>query len=111
MSTQRLEAVARATFGADGTATAAFQTVQPWKRWRVNRTAVSSTSANLTAVSTYRNTPGPANLIDAAAYSGNGDSSDTAFVLEAGETLTVQWTGGTPGATATATVSGEFEDA
>lgn len=109
MSTQRLEQVARATFDANGRATITFPTVPAWHRWTVTRTSVTTTSTALTSCNTYKGDPAAANILDSAPYSGNGDSSDTSIVLEAGEWLSVRWENGTPGATATATIGGTDE--
>jgi len=58
----------------------------------------------------YRNSALPSNIIDnSAPYSGNDDTSDTSFQLQAGELLVVQWTGCSAGAVCTLTFSGTLE--
>lgn len=102
-----VELAGSATFGADGVATVRFDTVPPFQLWRLYRLSVSATSTNRTAAQVYRSSATPANLLDSAPYSGNDDTTDTVFDLRAGESLIVQWTGGTPGAVATVTATGE----
>lgn len=104
--TLQIEQVASAVFDGSGVATATFPAVPIYTRWTVTRVAVSTTSATRTAVSVYRNSAAAPNLIDTDPYGGNGNSTDTVSELAASETLVVQWTGGTPGAVATATMSG-----
>jgi hypothetical protein len=49
----------------------------------------------------------PTNLIDLSNHNGNGDVSDSIIDLSPGEKLLGVWDGGTVGASATITVTGE----
>jgi hypothetical protein len=77
-------------------------------RWRVTNTAVNTSTA--TAHPTCRTFLGssavPSAQLDAT-FAGDNDSSDTVYELAAGQRVTVQWTGGDNGATATCTLYGE----
>jgi hypothetical protein len=96
----------QASFDAGGIATVRFGPVPPGGRWRITNLSVSTTSALRTTARVYKNAVSPAQQRDVSVSGGNSDSSDTVHELLAGETLIVQWTGGTPGATATATIGG-----
>jgi len=75
--------------------------------WHVTNTAVSTSSAAAhPKAQVFLGVPIPGNLRDAT-YAGDNDSSDTVYDLRAGQILTVVWTGGDPGATATAVLSGQ----
>ena len=106
-----VEITLQATVNASGVATVQTATVPPWKSWRLTRVAVACTSTARTQASLYRNTPGAANLLDAAAVSGNLDTTDTVIDLRQNEYLSVQWTGGYVGSIATVTISGTQSDA
>lgn len=72
----------------------------PGVDWIVNLTSVStSTAVKKAAVNTYRNAVSQATLIDTT-LSGNADTSDTRILLQPGEQLVCQWTGGDVGAKA-----------
>jgi hypothetical protein len=105
----RVELFASAVFGADGTATARTAPV-PWGRiYRIASVAVR-TSIGLTprtAATVYRNSPLDNNRVDTTLTRGNGSATDVPVELLAGELLVVVWSGGTPGATASFTASGE----
>jgi hypothetical protein len=92
----------------DGTGRALVQLgpVPPWRRWSVDRVAVSATSGDPEA-RLYRGEPATGNLLGGT-YTGRLDTYDPARSIElhAGQSLTVEWTGGAPGSTATATATG-----
>jgi len=104
-----LEQVGTAVADGAGVATLTFGPVPTWHRWEVRRLTVNSDSTDRTAVLVARNSATPANQIDSAPYSGNDDTTDTQFTIRAGELLVVQWTGATPGARCTTTLSGTRE--
>lgn len=106
-----VEITLQGVLSAAGTVTLTTPPVPPWKAQRFTRCAVFCTSVNRTRASIYRNGATPANLIDSADVSGNNDTTDTQWELRQGEYLTLQWTGGDPGSTATATLSGVQTDA
>lgn len=108
MSRYSLFQSARATFGADGMARVIFGPLRAFERWRITNTAISTTSTSTTAFKLYRGVvENPSSLIDISRFNGNGDSSDTVTELTPGEQLLGVWSGGTSGAMATVTVSGE----
>lgn len=73
--------------------------------WVVLYTTVSvSTQTLQPQFFVYRGSAHLANVIDST-YSGGKDTSDTRYVLKQGETIIVEWLGGDPAATATATFS------
>ena len=73
----------------------------PGVDWHVRITSVSSTStADTTATIEIDG------HFHEGSYSGNRDSSDTVFTLQAGSNLVCTWTGGTPGARATLNLRG-----
>lgn len=96
---------ASATFGADGVATINLGGPPPALSWTIERVSVRTTSATRTAAVLYRTWPTDANQIDIAPASGNGDTSFLSFKLNAGDSLLVQWSGGTPGALAFASMT------
>lgn len=107
----RLDQYATATFDANGRAVAVLPSVPQWRRWTVNVTAISTTSALRSACQTFRGNESASNLIDTSSLGGNADTSDTVFTLEPGEYLTAVWTTGTPGATATCRIVGTDDPA
>jgi hypothetical protein len=99
---------ARTTFDATGDARVVFGPDRAFERWRVTNTAITTSSAAATSFKLYRGlTETPSNLIDLSNFNGNNDVSDSVIDLTPGEKLLGVWTGGTPGANATLTVSGE----
>jgi hypothetical protein len=74
----------------------------PAMDWHITATTVTTTSVLRTRASTD---------IDGVplegTYSGNHDTSDTAYVVPSGSMLTCTWTGGTPGAAATLAIRGQ----
>lgn len=79
-------------------------------RWTVDTTTVSTSTAVLQPqASTYFGTGVSPGAFIEGTYSGDRDTSDTTHRLHGGEALTVEWTGGDPGATATLRLSGMQE--
>jgi hypothetical protein len=75
--------------------------MRAFERWDITRVTVACTSVALVPTCrVYRSSEAPSNLIEGT-FSGNQDSSDTAFTLENGEVLIAVWEGkvvGTAGA-------------
>lgn len=95
----------RATFDADGVATARLAGPPPYQRWAITNVAVSTNSSARTTASVYRNDVSPTSLVDSTPNrSGNSNSSDSRYDLSPGDSLIIQWVGGTPGAVATAAI-------
>lgn len=65
-----------------------------------------STSTNEAIATIYKNAIGQQYEIEGSLSGSTGDTSDTTFYLNDGDSLYVVWTGGDAGATATAIVSG-----
>lgn len=95
------------TFTAAGVATVTFGPVPYARRWRITSLNIGTTSALATACAVYRNSVGRPSRLDVTPFDGNDNTTDTEFPLVGAETLIVQWTGGTPGARADATIDGE----
>lgn len=78
--------------------------------WHVDNTTTftSSTASNPTLI-VYRNVVTPTAIVDST-YNANQDSSDTITDLGNGEQLIFVWSGGDPGAQATAVVYGTYDD-
>lgn len=74
-------------------------------RWNVDRMVVSTTSTAVTKCDVYRNAVSDANKVDNT-RTGNADTSETNLDLNPPDVLIFVWTGGTPGAVATASVAG-----
>ena len=109
MSSRPLETVAQATFDANGLAVVELFAVNSHTAVTVNRIAVTTTSGARTSATWYRNSVSPLNQIDEAPSSGNSDTTAITATFLAGERCIVAWTGGDPGAVATATLSGTVE--
>ncbi len=95
----------QATVAADGSATVTLGPEGGWSQWDVLSVGVQL-SAGGGEARTYLGSVSPATFLEGT-YSGDRDSSTFpagSLVLEPGEPLVVQWTGATPGATATAVV-------
>lgn len=103
------EAAASARFDGAGTATVRLVGPPPAVSWWVTRVAVSTTSTARTAATIYRSHVSPANVIDVAPASGNADTSAIGFTLAPGESLIIQWTGGSVDAEATVTMTYDVE--
>jgi hypothetical protein len=100
-----------AVVDAGGRALVQLGPVPPWRRWSVDRVAVSATAGNPEA-RLYRGEPAAGNLLGGT-HTGALDTYDPARPVElfAGQSLTVEWTGGAPGSTATATATGSLASA
>jgi hypothetical protein len=106
VQTSSQEAVANAA----GVASASIGPVPIGQTWKIERTSVQSNSAARSTATVYRGVATtPANYIDSAKGSGNGDSSMISYRLRPGESVTVQWTGCTVGARCTFSIDGEVE--
>lgn len=79
-------------------------TVGPNQRWVVRLFNTNSDSANQTHCTIYRGSVGGTQLD--FTRTGNGDSSNTTVDLRQNEMISVQWEGGTPGATANLDIEG-----
>lgn len=106
----RLYDSVRVTLDGSGTGTVRFGPSRPGERWRVTSVSVStSTNTNTPVAKVYRGTPAPGAFISGT-YDGALDTDpELNELLWAGEYLSVQWTGGDSGATATATYRGTVE--
>lgn len=85
-----------------------FGPVPAGREWMVARLQVFVDVDNpMPVASVYDGTPVVPNLVDAT-YTGAQDTSEMAGTppMSASEVLTVRWTGGAPGANATATLTG-----
>lgn len=106
MST-RLNKSGNAVFNSSGVASVVLGPATYSEKWEIKKLVVSSTSTALKPqVLVYRGGVMAANMVDGS-RSGDQDVSDTSIVLFAPESLTFQWTGGTPGTSVTATVEGD----
>jgi hypothetical protein len=102
-----LRETATATTAANGEAEAVIGPVPPWQRWSIDRVAVSATAGDPEA-RLFRDRPSPGNLLGGT-HTGRLDtyeSSGGPIVLEAGQSLAVVWSKGTPGSSCTATAMG-----
>ena len=92
-----------AIFGGDGTASVGF-TTPVGLGWILTRIAVSSTSSYPTNAFVYVN-----EVFQLGTGAGNGDSATgNPMPVQEGSEVTIQWTGGQPGATAQATLTYYF---
>ncbi len=79
----------------DGVCVIAKGPTIPGENWLVQRITVSTNSSTETTARIYRNFVGDQQFIDGT-YSGNQDVSDeNDILLRTGESLVIQWTGGT----------------
>lgn len=108
MRTLALDESATGVFDAAGRAVV---TVGPVRRqtWMPANIAVFTDSSSSTEARVYQGAPAPGSYY-AGTYSGNSDNAPAAGLrLTPGAVLTVVWTGGTPGARATVSLSGTME--
>lgn len=105
----RVDFAGEALFDAAGAAVIETRPVPFGQRWRITRVTVTTTSTSATDVAVYLNTAQAPNLVDRTSRSGNSDTTDTPIDLVAGDRLVIVWAGGTPGATARMTASGEAD--
>lgn len=95
----------QAQFDAGGIAVVNFGPVQPGYQWRVERIAISSDSALASAFTLYLDSIDPTNIVESSP-SGNSDIADETqpILVPEGSRLIGRWTGGTPGALASARI-------
>lgn len=91
-----------ATFDANGVAQASI-TVGAHDRWEIRLFNTRTTSSTQTRVTVYRGLF--ATQLDFS-RTGNADTSNTDIKLQQGETLSVEWTGGSVGAVASLDIEG-----
>jgi hypothetical protein len=101
-----LDYASRSTFNGTGRAVVIMGPNTAVAGWQVERITISTTSALPTLCNVYRNAENPTAMIDNS-LSGNGDASDNVSeYFYPGESIMFIWSGGTPGAIATANVRG-----
>jgi hypothetical protein len=93
------------TFDANGVATVEFRN-GGLSRWDVELLSVNTSSTVRTRATVYRGAPSQLNYSDST-RDGNNKTSDTKMPVNVGDFITVQWTGGTPGAVAVARIEGK----
>ncbi len=110
MAVRQLHDSARVTLDASGAGSVRFGPGRHGVRWTIRRITVqTSTSALVPRAKVYRGEIGDAAFITGT-FVGSFDVDDGLDEqLDAGEYLTVAWTGGDAGAVATATWSGDEE--
>ena len=105
----RLQDSARTTLDGSGAGMLRFGPMLPGTRWEVKGVSVQvdpSTPGPVAKI--YKGTPSPGTYISGT-YDGANDSDNAlSESLWPGEFITVQWTGGSPGATATVAYRGEI---
>lgn len=94
-----------AVFDASGKAVVRLGPTVYGSRWKVDLMSVSTTSTLQTTCNVYRDSESAAASLDNT-RTGNLDTSNTDIDLTAGQVILFVWTGGTPGALATVSVSG-----
>lgn len=93
------------TLDANGDGTLRF--APTGEKWEVDRVHVRCSSRVSEAqCRIYLAQQRPDTVIDGTYSGSSGDTTDTRIYLEDGQPMFIEWTGGDPGATATATVSG-----
>lgn len=103
MGQQRLQDTRRIVLNASGTGTVSFGPGRPNEKWTVSRVHVECSTHTLESQATlYRGTVGVGSAISSTISGSTGDTDpDLDETLWSGETLSIQWTGGDVGATAT----------
>jgi len=106
--TRTLHDAARVTLDASGNGQVRLGPSRPNTRWLIKRVSVQTSTNTLEPeAKIYRGNVGTASFISGT-FTGSSDSDDgLTEELHPGEFLTVRWTGGDVGATATATWSGD----
>lgn len=101
----RKEALRSAPAPASGIITLTFDPVGPGVLWLVQRITVLCTSTTQTAAVVYAGAVDPSNMVDGTS-SGNLDTADESspVLVDSSISLTIQWTGASPGAIATARI-------
>lgn len=116
MTTIPLDTAASATFVDNGNGSS-VATVQLGpavyaSTWHVRNTLITTNSTQqqfgVSTFTLYRMNQSPSSMIDGS-YSGDQDTSDTAYSLSFGQTVIGVWSGGDIGAIATLTLSGTVE--
>lgn len=91
----------------DGTGAGTVTLQATGKRWMITSANVLASTRVLEArCRVYLGTIMPLNVIDGTYSGSSGDTSDTVYYLEQGQSVSYQWTGGDVGATATVKISG-----
>lgn len=91
----------------DGTGAALLQFRPTGEQWNIAIINVKASSHTLESVCTvYLGQPSTINQVDITYTGSSGDTSQTNLFLTDGQILSVQWVGGDPGATVTATITG-----
>lgn len=108
---QRLQDTKRVVLDASGTGTVTFGPGRPNEKWTVTRIGVQvSTNVLESQAKIYRGTVGVGSYISGTVSGSTGDNDDgLEEALWSGENLSVQWTGGDVGATATVTYWGTID--
>lgn len=108
---QRLQDTKRVVLDAAGAGTVSFGPGRPNEKWTVTRIGVQVSSNTLEAqAKIYRGTVGVGSYISGSISGSTGDTDDgLEETLWSGETLSVRWTGGDVGATATVTYWGNID--
>lgn len=107
--TAPLHVSASATIDATGTATVTLGPVPAWRRWQVTHLAVTVAAGTRPQFRLYRNDVAANTFLDGT-LNGATNASETDIGLAAGEYLTGQWVGGTPGQVATLTAEGHITE-
>lgn len=93
--------------GADGKARVNMGPLRSFERWAVRSTTVASTSSVLAPeCRLYRGGESPSNLFEGT-FSGNLDTTDTAYTLRSGEKMLAVFSGCDVGSTCTVTMQGD----
>lgn len=105
MASVPLETAGTAIANAAGVATIYLAPVPTWAAWDIDRMTVNAGGTSRPQVGVYRGTIADSSRVEGT-NNGWNNTSDTRIALKGSEQLVVQFTGCTPGATATVTVSG-----
>lgn len=110
MRTMRLSESGSTILDADGAGVARL-TCPPGQRWRVTSVsiqcnAVVDGAGRIPSATLYRGDPSAAGRLDGT-DAGANNTSDLAFSLVQGETVSIEWVGGDAGAAAFFTINGE----
>lgn len=110
MPQQRLQDSKRVTLSASGSGTVRFGPDRPNVQWTVTRVSCQvATNTNEAQFRLYRGNAGTSTYISGSVSGSTGDTDDgLSEVLQAGEFLTAEWTGGDVGAQATVTYWGDI---
>lgn len=107
MTTLQLLKSGNVALDATGTGTLVFGPERGGERWTLSRIAVQCASASQTECKIYRDVISAQTMLFGS-RSGNQDvaSGDPPMELQPSSRFIVEWTGGTPGAVATAVLEG-----